>query len=58
MADFNIINVEPQTQRKHTSTQSAMFKIDFKDLSKLVNPLKDLQSHSSKILKQYHEFLS
>lgn len=35
-----------------------MFKIDCKDLSKLVSPLKDLQAHSSKILKQYHDFSS
>ena len=54
MADFNIINIDPPSNTKGFSTQYLMHAIDCKDLEKLVEPLKDLQVHSSKILKQFH----
>lgn len=57
MNDFNIINNDTNNHKQRSQPQLRVLARDYKDYSTLINPLKQLQINSSKILKQYHDFL-
>lgn len=60
MNDFNMVNVESQSQvgKSIDNIKLVHLKMDIQDHNEFLPVLKELQNTSSKVVKEFHEYLS